>query len=310
MSMMKVNEILKKLGLSKDAVIGDINKIVEGVAPLSNAIENKLVFCKRDNISELFDIKKCTVIVPKTVDPSILPKGNTYILAENPRLIFIRTMHLLHPKTVKPCIDTHACIHPSAQVDPNVYIGPFAYIGPNCVIGKNSVIYPNVSILQNTTVSESVLIFSGTVIGGDGFGYERDEKNELIGFPHLGSVYIGKNVEIGSNTSIDRGSLSNTEIGEGTKIDNLVHVAHNVKIGKHCEIIAHAMLGGSVVIGDYTRIAPGAQIMNGLTIGKNVLVGLGAVVIKDIPDNTVVAGVPARKIDEFKRYLKFIKKNI
>ncbi|GAG21041.1 unnamed protein product, partial [marine sediment metagenome] len=239
-----------------------------------------------------------------------LPKNNTYILVDNPRLIFLRMMNLLYPETIKPGIDTRAYIHPSAQVDPSAYIGPFVYIGSNCVIRKNSVIYPNVSILQNTAISENVLIFPNTVIGSDGFGYDRNEKNKLEKFPHICGVYIRKNVEIGSNTSIDKGSLSNTEIGEGTKIDNLVHIAHNVKIGKHCEIIANAMVGGSATIGDYTRIAPGAQIMNGVSIGKNVLVGLGAVVTKNIPDNTIVAGVPARKINDYKKYLKFVKNNI
>jgi len=219
-------------------------------------------------------------------------------------------MALLYPESITPGIDTRAYIHPSSNVNSSAYIGPFVYIGPNCEIKKNCLIYPNVSVIQNTTISENVIVFSNTVIASDGFGYERNEKNELERFPHIGGVFIDKNVDIGSNTSIDRGALSDTEIGEGTKIDNLVHVAHNVKIGKHCEIIANVMLGGSVIIGDYSRIAPGAQIFNGIKIGKNVLVGLGAVVTKDIPDNTVVAGSPAREIDEFKRYLKFIKDNI
>lgn len=307
---MRIDEIIKKLGISIDNVVGDINKSIECATPLSKATKNQITFCKKDNESKLFDIKNCTVVIPKTFNLSNLPKNNTYIIVDNPRLIFMRMMSLLYPGTRNPGINPHAFIHSSAQVDSTAYVGPFVYIGPNCVIKKNCLICPNVSIIQNITISENVIVSSNTSIGGDGFGYERNEKNELEKFPHAYGVYIGKNVEIGSNTSIDRGSLSNTEINEGTKIDNLVHVAHNVKIGKHCEIIANAMIGGSVTIGDYSRVAPGAQIMNGISIGKNVLVGLGAVVTKDIPDNTIVAGMPARDINEFKKYLKFIKKNI
>ena len=308
--MLRVKEIINKLGISSDDVVGDFNRAIEDVAPLSELTNNQLAFCKKGTESKLLNIKECTVIVSKMVNISDLPKNNTYIMTHNPRLTFIRAMLLLHPAGIKPYIDSRAYIHPSTKVDPTAYIGPFVYIGSDCEIRENAVIYPYVSIIQNTIVSENVTILSGTVIGSDGFGYERNERNELEKFPHIGSVYIEKNVEIGSNTSIDRGSLSNTVIGEGTKIDNLVHIAHNVKIGKHCEIIANVMIGGSAIIGDYTRIAPGAQIINQVSIGRNVTVGLGAVVTKDIQDNMTVAGVPARETNEFKRYMNFIKKNI
>ena len=143
-----------------------------------------------------------------------------------------------------------------------------------------------------------------------GFGQARNEHGHLEKFPHIGSVYIGKNVEIGANVSIDRAVFGTTSIGEGTKVDNLVHIAHNVQIGKHCEIICHVGIGGSTRIGDRTTLSLGVVTKDNITIGSDVLVGLGAVVTKDIPDNTIVAGNPARDIEELKRYLKFIKENI
>jgi UDP-3-O-[3-hydroxymyristoyl] glucosamine N-acyltransferase len=143
------------------------------------------------------------------------------------------------------------------------------------------------------------MIHAGSVIGADGFGYSRNDDGELEKFPHIGSVVIEDRVEIGSNTSVDRGTLSNTVIREGAKIDNFVHVAHNVVIGKHAAVIAHAMIGGSTEIGDYGWIAPSAALMNGLHIGKGATVGLGAVVTKNIPDNETWAGVPAMPLKEF-----------
>jgi UDP-3-O-[3-hydroxymyristoyl] glucosamine N-acyltransferase len=135
-----------------------------------------------------------------------------------------------------------------------------------------------------------------TVIGGEGFGYERDEENNLIKFPHFFGVIIGDNVSIGSNTCIDRGALKDTIIQEGTKIDNLVHIAHNVNIGKRCLVVAGSVICGSVTIGNDCFIGANATIREHLTIGNNVTIGMGSVVTKNIPDNETWAGNPAKKL--------------
>lgn len=138
----------------------------------------------------------------------------------------------------------------------------------------------------------------GTVIGKDGFGYEWDGEKH-VKFPHLGDVIIGKDVEIGANTCIDRAALEGefTVIGDGTKIDNLVHIAHNVKIGEGCLIVAGSVIGGSCVIGDRCYIGIGAMIKNKVKIGNDVTIGMGAVVLKDVPDGWTVVGNPAKRLE-------------
>jgi UDP-3-O-[3-hydroxymyristoyl] glucosamine N-acyltransferase len=141
----------------------------------------------------------------------------------------------------------------------------------------------------------------GVVIGSEGFGYERNEKGEIEKFPHIGGVIIGNDVDIGANTCIDRGSLEDTVIGDGTKIDNLVHVGHNAKIGKHVLITALSLIGGSAEIGDYATIWSAAVIKDHVRIGHHAIIGAGAVVIKDVKPYETVVGVPARNIEQTKQ---------
>ncbi len=162
-------------------------------------------------------------------------------------------------------------------------------------------------ILDKTIIGNNVVINPGTVIGSEGFGYQRREDKKLEKFPHFGGVIIEDDVEIGSNTSIDRGTLKNTIIRKGSKIDNLVHIAHNVEIGEYCLIIANSMIGGSAKIKKYSWVAPSASILNGIEIGENSTIGMGAVVVKSVPNNQTWAGVPARPLEEFIRIQKKLK---
>ncbi len=144
-------------------------------------------------------------------------------------------------------------------------------------------------------IGKNVIVKQGAVIGTDGFGFERCVKR-LIRFPSLGGIVIGDNVEIGADTCIDRGTLGDTVIGDGTKIDNLVHIGHNAKIGKHCLIVANVLIGGSAVIGDECFIGASAVIRDGIKIGKRAFVGMGAVVVKDVAEGETVVGNPAKPI--------------
>lgn len=147
-------------------------------------------------------------------------------------------------------------------------------------------------------IHKTARIQPSVVIGKDGFGFVRDENNELVEMPHRGNVVIEKFVCIGAHTCIDRAVEGSTVIGEGTKIDNLVHVGHGAKVGKHCLVVAGSVLGGSCEIGDYSYVGMGALIKNKIKVGKGCTIGMGAVVVKDVPDGETWVGNPAKKLEK------------
>lgn len=231
--------------------------------------------------------------------------NNNFILVDNPRYIFsLIYQHFLETKPT-PFIAKSAKIAKSAVIGKGVKIGENVIIEENTVIGDYSFIDSNVVIKEHTHIGDHVKIYAGAIIGSDGFGFIK-YNNETINFPHVAGVEIHDFAEIGANTVIDRGALTNTIIGKNTKIDNLCHIAHNVKIGINCYIIANSMIGGSTKIDDNSWIAPSSSIRDGLKIGSNVTVGMGAVVTKNIPDNEIWMGSPARPIEEVKLQLKKI----
>ena len=185
----------------------------------------------------------------------------------------------------------------------NVQIGNNCFIGHNTIIEKNVIIGPNCSIgsnviIRNTIIENDVVILDGCIIGKKGFGFfPKSQKN--LRYPHIGIVYIGKNSEIGSGSTIDRGSLSNTVIGQNTFLDNQIHVAHNNKIGNNCIIAGQVGFAGSSTLGNNVMIGGQAGISGHLKIGSNVKIGGGSGVIKDIPDNSKVMGYPSKDLRKF-----------
>lgn len=281
---------------------------VTNAKTITSADDNSIVWLKPNlkNSKELLQNTKAKIVI---CDKNTEEKnhGKCIVKVENPKLIFTRI--LKHFFVIQPewGIHSSAIIHKDAVIEKQVYIGPQSVIGA-ATIGKNSIIHGNCFIYDNVTIGSNVVIHAGTVIGADGFGYARNDSGQLELFPHIGGVIIEDNVEIGSNTSIDRGSLENTIIKTGAKIDNLVHIAHNVIVGKHSAVIANAMIGGSVKISDYAWIAPSAAVMNQLQIGKGTTIGLGAVLTKNVPDNEVWTGSPARPLKQFIEMQNKIKK--
>lgn len=265
-------------------LLGD-DIVVTSISSFDNAKKSDITFTKElnKNISGL-------AIVTKMPSDDVEIKDMGVLIADNPRLTFIKILDFLVRDIGFATWDEAPVIDSTASIGNNVVIEN------GCVIGANSIIEHNVVLHSGTRIGKHCRIRSCSSIGGDGFGFERLEDGSPLRFPHLGGVIIGDNVEIGSCTAIARGTLSDTIIEDNVKVDNLVHIAHNCWVKNGAFIIACAELSGGVVIGQNAWIAPNSCTHQKISIGDHSLVGLGAVVTKNVPENTVVAGNPAKRI--------------
>ena len=292
-------------------VVGDHSCKIVGVSEIQNSEPQTITFLGNPNYSKFVLNTKADAIIVNTADDL---KGKNGIVVENAQLGIAQVLKLFHPITPeKPYIDPTAIIEDNVQLGSNLTIGPGCVIqngtvikdgcviGPKTVIGSNSQIgenctfYANVTIYNNTIVGDRVVIHSGTVIGCDGYGYVSI-KNEHQKIPQTGNVIIYNDVEIGSNCAIDRATIGSTSIGEMTKIDNLVHIAHNVKIGRGCLLTAAFAVAGSSEIGDYCTFAGQVGIAPHVKIGNKSTVAAKSGVTKSLKGGKVYAGMPAREI--------------
>lgn len=280
-----VSDLTSQLGLKfkgKDAE-------VIGVSTLDEQDLGFLVFSK--NVGQ--SLAGSIVVEPASKEPeNKLDINYTSIVSKNPRLDFIRLLDILAGDIGFSTYEFESKIHKSAVLGPNVVIES------GCIVGENVIIEANTVIHSGTTIGANTRIRSCSSIGGDGFGFERLPDGRPVRFPHLGGVNIGENVEIGCCTAIARGTLSNTIIENYAKIDNLVHIAHNVYVKKGAFIIACAELSGGVEVGENAWVAPNSCTHQKIKIGDSAIIGLGAVVTKDVPSKTVYAGNPARKLKD------------
>src|SRR5205085_6857243 len=281
--MLTASDVKNQPGSGIDHLIGDRDRPILTVGPIGSAGAGCLSFAAAsacaDAIAELMaGVDGAILVCSATVADAVGADRTTLLVAENPRLAFLRAVRN-HFALARPSPGIHptAAVDPSAEVDPTAHVGAFCSIGAGCRIGAGTVIHSHVALYSGVRVGRNVTINSGTVIGADGFGYEKNESGELEKFPHIGGVVIEDDVEIGSNTSIDRGTLGDTLLKRGARIDNQIHIAHNVVVGRDSAVIAQAMIGGSVKIGDRAWIAPAAVIIDRVSIGSDTLVGLSAV---------------------------------
>lgn len=217
-------------------------------------------------------------------------KGN-FLLTDNPDLVFRIIASLLKPSK-KPIISQYAVVESAAVLGKNISIGAFCYIGKNVVIGDNCLIYDNCTI-NNAVLGNNVIIQSGVRIGNPGLGSKLDKKGVFHDFPHFGKVLIGNNVIVQDNTVVNQGTLNDTTIGSNSRIGPLCRIGHGVNIGTSCFISQGATIAGSAIIGNFSKIWGNASVRDGLHIGENCVVGMGSVVIKNLPDGEIWAGNPA-----------------
>lgn len=217
------------------------------------------------------------------------------LVCDNPKYIFFLILSEFFEEKPKSGIEEGSYISEKAILNKGISIGAGCIIEDNVIVGNGTKVYHNVVIRKGTIIGENCIIKSGTVIGEEGYGYSVDN-GKMVHVPHLGNVIIEDEVEIGSNCSIDRGTMENTIIGKGSKIDNLCHIAHNVQIDKNVMIVAGAIICGSVHIESGAYIAPGAIIKNQIEIGERCVIGMGSVVLNNTDSGKVVAGVPAKNL--------------
>jgi UDP-3-O-[3-hydroxymyristoyl] glucosamine N-acyltransferase len=277
-----------------------------------------LTFAETEGYFEAAQKSAATAII---ADHRFSSPTKTVIRVASPRIAFARAMSLFFPEAaLPPSIHPSALIAPSAQVDPTAYVGPNCVIGENVQIGARAVLqagnfvgaysilgddvnlFPHVTLYPRTQLGQRVRIHAGTVIGADGYGYVLDNGVHRK-VPQIGNVIIGDDVEIGANVTVDRGALGATVIGRGTKIDNLVQIAHNVQIGEYCLLVAQVGIAGSSRLGNYVTVAGQVGIGGHRKIGNKVTIAAQSGVMNDIPDGESWLGSPAQPSQEAKRQI-------
>lgn len=311
---MQLRELAEKLGCR---LVGDGETEVHRLAPLHEASEGDLVFIARTTDLPKLKTSKASAAIIREGSP---PCPRPTLLANNPYLTFVQALRLLYTSDQPtPGVHPSCVIQEGVHLEEDVAIGPFSVVEAGVTIGRRSVVgaqvyigkdsrigadcrlYPQVMIREGVEIGDRVIIHSGTVIGSDGFGYVRGEQGIRIKIPQVGRVILEDDIEIGANVTIDRATIGVTRIKRGTKIDNLVQIAHNVVVGADTVIAALSGISGSAKIGDRVTLAGQVGIVDHIEIGDDATVGAQAGVAKSLPPESVVLGSPAVPHLTFKR---------
>jgi UDP-3-O-[3-hydroxymyristoyl] glucosamine N-acyltransferase len=271
------------LGLT---ILGDPFAPIFRVDAADAALAGSLCFAKNAVWAE----KAAQPVILLCAPEHVAGRIGTAIVSDSPRLDFARALNVLQQLIGFVWSDAQPVVHPTARIGQNVVLGR------GVRVGAHTVIHHNVVVGDEVTIGERCVIKSGAVIGEDGFGFERDVEGKAIRLPHIGTVKVGNDVEIGSLTTVCRGTLGDTVLRDGCKVDDHVHIAHNVDVGEDAFVIACAEVSGGVRIGARAWVAPNVSILNQIDVGADAVIGLGAVVIKPVVAGTTVVGNPAKPI--------------
>jgi len=310
---MKQLSIQEIAGHVNGKVSGNEDVLITGLEEIELAQPGQLTFIGSAKYLKFWpDSGASAVLVDK--DLNISPGKRTVIHVESADLALVPLLELFSPPPPRSDAGVHstAVVDSSVDLGKNVSIGPGCYLGPGVKIGDNTVLYANVTIMDESTVGAGTVIWPGVVvrehchigadciiyqnvaIGADGFGYRpAPDKKSLVKIPQIGGVLIGDRVEIGANTCIDRAKFSMTRVGDGTKIDGLVHLGHNVCIGQSCIICGCVAIAGSTIVGDFATIGGAVSVRDHLKIGDHATVNGGSIVISDVDPHQMVSGSPA-----------------
>lgn len=308
-------EIAQKL---HGEVLGDGSVVLTGFAPALACKPGDLTFAENEEYLARAEQSAASAIL---VSGNIPSSQKVLIRVPNARVAFAKVLPLFFPEpTFAPGVHPTAVVAASAKIDPTAHIGPLCsvaertvigprtvlqagvHVGPDCQIGKECHLFPSVTIYARSQIGHRVRIHAGTVIGSDGFGYVLDEGAHRK-VPQVGNVIIHDDVEIGANVTVDRGALGSTVIGKGSKIDNLVQVAHNVVIGEHCILVAQVGVAGSTRLGNFVTLAGQVGIAGHLKIGDRATVAAQSGVMHNIPDGEKWFGYPAQPDRQTKRQI-------
>jgi UDP-3-O-[3-hydroxymyristoyl] glucosamine N-acyltransferase len=295
-----LSEIVQKFPVIE--IIGNTTRTVRNVVRATDKAfcDDDIVWISDKNTGLMASIQKGCIICSQLVSRDNFLDGCTYLIVNNPRLYFLKIVKHFFIEPETPEISVHSIIHPTVKMGKNVTIRAGVVIEKDCVIGSFTLIDSNTVIKRGTIIGDHVKIGANNTIGGEGFGYEKNEFGQFEFIPHIGNVLIEDNVEIGNNTAIDRAVLGSTILRKNSKIDNLVHIAHGVDVGENTMVIANSMIAGSVSLGKNVWVAPSASVLNKLTVGDDSVVGMGAVVLKNVAVGQTVVGNPAKDLQSLK----------
>jgi UDP-3-O-[3-hydroxymyristoyl] glucosamine N-acyltransferase len=304
---------------------------ISGVAALADAGPGDLAFLDNAKYADQLAVTRAVACLVQPRNAGLVPSGTAAIVVGHPHAAFVSVSRRLFPQALKPQslfgatgISPGANIHPSARleagviVDPGVVVGPGAEIGAGTLLAANAVIGSGVRIgrdcaigpgasLTHALLGNRVIIHAGVRIGQDGFGFEPGRMKHAK-IPQIGRVIIQDDVEIGANTTVDRGHIRDTVIGEGTKIDNLVQVAHNVVIGRHCLIVSQVGLSGSATLGDFVMLGGQVGVNNHITVGHGAQIAATSIVKDNVPDGARWGGRPAKPVREWFREIAAVER--
>ena len=317
---MKLEKIAELVG---GTLKGDGSLEISGLQGLEQAQKGHITFLSKKLLLDTLNRSQVSaVLVKEAVDTSI-----SQVIVASPELAFARLLREFHPepkpdpgihdravvgKNVKlgeqVTLSAGVCIGNDVEIGDQVHIFPNVVVGEGCRIGSHTTLHPNVTLYRNTELGKHVILHSGAVIGADGFGYTLDEKGAHYKINQIGRVVIEDHVEIGANSCVDRAAMGTTRIKQGTKIDNLVQVAHNCTVGEHSILVAQVGLAGSCTLGHHVVLAGQVGVADHVTLGDQVTLAAQSGTFRSIESNNVYGGHPAVPLGEWKKYVTVLPK--